>query len=78
VAGCGGDAPVARQQRRIERFCKGDVDGVVGREVVPQVPYARQEEIARIPGKRKVREVGQRCAATLLVISPAAAYRRTT
>src|SRR3546814_1342336 len=47
LAGTGGKALVAREQRRVERFGQGDVDGVIGRQVRPQVPDARQQEIVR-------------------------------
>jgi hypothetical protein len=35
MTGCCGKTTVAREQRSVERFGKGDVDGVIGRKIVP-------------------------------------------
>jgi hypothetical protein len=35
MTSCCGKTAVAREQRRVERFSKGDVDGVIGRKIVP-------------------------------------------
>jgi hypothetical protein len=45
--------------RSVERFGKRDVDGVVRRKIVPQIPDARQKKLVRISMQRKVREVGE-------------------
>ncbi len=67
MSGCRGESPVAREQRRVERFREGDVDGVVGSEIVPQIPDTRQKEIVRIPAQRKVGQVGESRATTLAI-----------
>jgi len=67
MAGGCGQAAVARQQSGIERFGKRDIDRVVGRQIVPQIPNARQEKIMRIPQQRKVREIRKSNAATLAI-----------
>jgi hypothetical protein len=59
VPGCGGEPLVACQQRCIERFRKGYIDGVVSREIVPQVPHACQKKRVRIPSDEKVRKIGE-------------------
>src|SRR5437763_9570527 len=43
MASRSGETLVARKQRSVERFGKGDVDGIIGREIVPQIPYTRQK-----------------------------------
>jgi len=37
VAGSGGETLIARQQRSVERFGERDVDGVICREIAPQL-----------------------------------------
>ncbi len=44
MASSGGETLVARDERSTERFGKGDVDGVIGREIGPQIRHARQKE----------------------------------
>lgn len=65
MAGSGGKTPVARQERRVERFGERHVHRVIGRKIAPQFPDARQQEAVRIAAERKVGEVGERRAATL-------------
>lgn len=65
MAGCSGERLVSRQQRRVERFGERDVDGVIGRQIFPQIPDTRQKEIVRISMHREIREVGQSRAAAL-------------
>ena len=67
VPGRGGEALVARQQRRVERFGKGDVDGIIGGEIVSQIPDPRQKEIMRVSAERKVGEVGESRATAFAV-----------
>ena len=38
-------SPVAGEQSRVERFRKGDIDRVIGGEIVPQSPRALQKEV---------------------------------
>ncbi len=71
VAGRGRQTLVACKQRSVERFSKGNVDSVIGREVVPQFPNTRQKEIMRVSTHGKVREVDKSRAATLGVDCPA-------
>ena len=49
----------AARRARIQRFREGDVESVVGADVVPQFPDARQEEIVRIPPQGEAGEVRQ-------------------
>ena len=42
-AGGSCEAPVAGQQRRLERFGEGNVGSVVDSEVVPQLPTPHQQ-----------------------------------
>jgi hypothetical protein len=65
--GCRREAMVPRQQRRIEGYGKGDIDGVVSGEIAPQLPYARQKNRVRITPNGKVREIGERCATALAI-----------
>jgi hypothetical protein len=58
---------VAGEQRSIERFGEGDVDGIVGREISSQIPHARQKEIVRISAQRKVGEISESHAAAFVV-----------
>ena len=67
MAGGSGQAPIAHQQSGIERFSKRDIDSVPGRQIVPQIPNARQEKIMRITQQGKVREVGKDNAAALAI-----------
>jgi hypothetical protein len=59
------EAFITGQQRRVERFGKGDVHGVMGREIVPQIPDALQQEVVWISMQGKIGEVGQSHAAAL-------------
>ena len=59
MAGRSGKAPITREQRRIERFGKGHIDGIVSREIVPQIPDPGQKEIVRISAQGKIHKVGE-------------------
>ena len=79
MAGRGGQALVAQHQRSVEHFGEGHIDGVIGREIVPQTPDTREKEIVRVsaqqacqPNRREPRDHA------LWSISPLAAYRRMT
>ena len=61
------EALVAREQRRIERLGESDVDSIIGREIVPQLPDARQQKAVRIATQRKIGQVGERLSAALVV-----------
>jgi hypothetical protein len=63
VSGRRSEASVARQKRCVECFRERDVHRVVGGEVVPQLPHARQEEPVRVSAQWKIAEVSQRGAA---------------
>ena len=65
VAGRSGKASVAGEQRRVEYFGQGDVHCVIGSQIVPQFPDARQKEIVRISAQGKVGEVVESHAAAL-------------
>src|ERR1700680_3255192 len=67
MAGRSGETLVARKQRSVERFGKGDVDGIIGREIVPQIPDTWQKEIMRVSAEGKVSEVGESRAAAFAV-----------
>jgi hypothetical protein len=56
MASRSGETLVARKQRSVERFGKGDVDGIIGREIVPQIPDTRQKEIMRVSAEGEVSE----------------------
>ena len=49
----------------VEHFGQSDVRGVIGREIIPQVPDARQKEIVWISVQGKVSEVSESHAAAL-------------
>ena len=65
MAGGGGQTFIARQQWRLERLGQRDIGGVIGRQIAPQFPNARQKEIVRISPQGKVREIGKSHAAAL-------------
>ena len=67
MASRSGETLVARKQRSVERFGKGDVDGIIGREIVPQIPDTRQKKIMRVSAEGKVSEVGESRAAAFAV-----------
>lgn len=67
MASRGGETLVTRQQRCVERFGKGDVDGIIGCEIVSQIPDTRQKEIMRVSAEGKVSEVGESRAAAFAV-----------
>ena len=70
MAGGPGNARVARDQSRVERFRQRDIGGVIGRQIVSQLPYAGQQEIVPIAAQRKIGKVGQgRTAAGLVDLS---------
>jgi len=60
-----GETLVAGEEWSVEHFGEGDVHGVIGREIVPQIPHARQKNIVRISAQREVSEVLQGGAAAL-------------
>jgi hypothetical protein len=70
MASSGGETLVARDERSTERFGKGDVERVVGREIGPQIRHARQKEIVGISAQGKVREIGEGRAAAFAVNLP--------
>jgi hypothetical protein len=65
MAGRSGKTSVAGNQRSVKHFGEGNVHGVVGREIVPQIPDARQKEVMRISAQRKVSEVSESHATAL-------------
>lgn len=73
MAGRGGETLVAREQRRAERFGKGDIDGVIGREIVPEIPHARQRNSCGYPRKGKSVRSARAARPRALSISPLAA-----
>ena len=67
MAGCSSQTLITCEQRSVKRFREGHIDGIVSREIVPQIPDPRQKEIVRISTQGKVREVGQSCAAAFAI-----------
>ena len=67
MAGRSRETSVASEQRSIERFGEGDVDGVVGSEILPQIPNTGQKEFVRIAAQGKIGEIGESHAPTLAV-----------
>ncbi len=63
MAGCSGQTLITCEQWSVERFRKGHIDGIVSREIVPQIPDPRQKKIVRISAQGKVRKVGESGAA---------------
>jgi hypothetical protein len=51
----------------VERLDQRDISGVIGRQIVSQIPNARQEKVVRVSLQREVREVGERHAAVVAV-----------
>src|SRR5215469_13442945 len=50
----GGEMAIPGQQSRSERFGESDIDGVVSRQVVPQLPNPRQQHVVLVTTQRKV------------------------
>ena len=71
MPGRGGQTPVARQKRCVQRLGQRDVNSVVCREVVPQRPDPRQQKIVRVTPYRKIGEVVQRRAPARVIDLPA-------
>jgi hypothetical protein len=67
MAGRSSKEPVAGDQRHSERFGKRNIDRVVSREIVSQVPDARQHETVRVPVQRESRENRKSRAAAFAV-----------
>ena len=67
MPGRGRKASIPREQRRFKRFGECDIDGVIGCEIVPQSPDARQQKIMWISAQGKVGQVGESRAATLWI-----------
>src|SRR6266581_7359305 len=57
MAGSAGETAVAREKWCSERFGKGNIDRVIGGEIVSQLPHARQQHIMGISTHGKDREV---------------------
>jgi len=70
MAGRSGETLVAGKQRSVERFGQGDVHGIIGREIVPQIPDTRQKKIVWISVQGKVSKVSKSHAAALDVDLP--------
>ena len=64
TGGCG-QTSIARQQWCVEHLGQRDIGGIIGRQIVPQIPNARQEEIVRISMQGKVGQVGEGQTAAL-------------
>ena len=64
------ETSVARDERCFERFSESNVDGVIGGEIVPQFPHARQQHIMGVAVQGKNREVGEGRAALFAVDLP--------
>jgi hypothetical protein len=60
-----GKAPVARQQRPVERLRQRDIDGIISRQVVAQLPDARQQKRVRMAADREIGQIDERRAAAL-------------
>lgn len=58
---------VASQEGRIQCFGERDVDGIIGCQVVPELPDPRQNEVVRIAAKRQVCQIGQSGGTTIVV-----------
>ena len=56
--GCQGR--IAGHKRSLEGFGEGEIDRVVRRDVVAELPNPRQEKAVRVAHERKVREVFER------------------
>ena len=56
MAGCGGETLVAGEERGVERFRERHVHRIMGRQVVPQFPHARQQKATTITCGRVQRE----------------------
>src|ERR1700722_4824468 len=67
MTGRSGETSITCEQRSIERFGKGDVGGIIGREIVSQIPDTRQKESVRISMQGKIREVGESRTATFAI-----------
>ena len=67
MTGRSGETSITCEQRSIERFGKGDVGGIIGREIVPQIPDTWQKEIVRISMQGKIREVDESSTAAVAV-----------
>jgi len=64
VPGGFGKWPVAGDDRRLKRFGEGDVHGVVGADVVAQLPRTTQEIAMRVTVKIEVGKVRNRLVGT--------------
>ena len=62
MTGRRGETVVACQQRGVERFGQRDIDSIIGREVIPQIPNARKKKIMRVTPQWKIRKIGERRA----------------
>ena len=62
-----GETLVACQQRGIEHFGQGDIDGVIGYKVVPQIPNPRQKKAMRVALQWKVGKISERLAPALTI-----------
>ena len=78
MAGGGGEPTVAREQRSFERFRERDVDGIVSRQIGPQLPDTLQEKVVGISVQRKIREIGGSRRATVVIDLAMRAYRPIT
>ncbi len=54
---CRSQAGVTRQQRSTKAFCKRDVSAVIGREIIPELPDARNKPGMLMTGNAQVQQV---------------------
>lgn len=56
---------VPRDERRVQRFCKCQVGGIVRRETVPKLPDSFEQGKMRVSSERKVNENAKRLSAAI-------------
>ena len=67
VTRCSRQATIARNQQRIQSFGKCDISRIIGGEIVPQFPDARQQQIVRISLQREIGKVSEGHTPALIV-----------
>src|SRR5579864_6994109 len=53
------ERPISCDERSIQGFGKSQISGVISRKTVPHLPDAREQDVMRVAGERKVNKVGE-------------------
>src|SRR5579862_1978083 len=51
--------PISCDERSIQGLSKSQISGVISRKTVPHLPDAREQDVMRVAGERKAKQIGE-------------------